>query len=289
VSNASEPAPHRSLSIGSAILLTAAIFFVLQLAGVAAVFLRAVSQGITLGRAEYAIKTDPVTLGALHAAVMGAAVFALMRFVGKDSSARTTLWVRAVPKRLITLCLVGGASMQLPLAELSNVVQERWPIPIDAQLVQHALLTPDTWVDGFGAVFAFALIAPVGEELFFRGLLLPGLSRRYGSAPAIFATAMLFGVVHYGFPATVVPAAVAGLVLGALTAQTGSILPAIAAHVGNNAIVLLLPERLVRIEGLNTIGEDVYHLDPWLVAGAMAAMVACFGLVILSARDARER
>ena len=55
-----------------------------------------------------------------------------------------------MPKRMLALCLVGGAAMQLPLAELSNVVQERWPVPMDFQLVQHALVTPDNWIDGFG-------------------------------------------------------------------------------------------------------------------------------------------
>ncbi len=270
-------------------LLTAAVYLVLQIAALAAVLLRSVSHGLTPEQAAYAIKTDPVTLGAVQAAVLGAAVFVVVRLVGKDASTRETLLLRPVPKRMLALCLLGGAAMQFPLAEISNLVQERWPIPIEAQLVQRALLTPESWVDGFGAVFAFALVAPVGEELFFRGLLLPGLAGRYGTAPSLFATAILFGAVHYGFPSSVAPAVLAGLVLGGLTAKTGSVLPAIAAHIGNNGLILLLPERLVRIEGLNTIGEDVYHLDPLLVAGAAAAMVACFGVVTLSARDAGER
>lgn len=270
-------------------LLTAAVLVVLQVAGFAAVLLREASHGLSREDAMHAVSTDPVTLGAVHAAVMGAAVFIVLRLVGRDVPIREALGLSPVPRRTIALALLGGASMQLALAEVSNLVQERWPIPIEAQLLQRDLLTPDSWVDGAAAVVAFALIAPLGEELFFRSLLLPGLARRYGGAPALFATAMLFGAVHYGFPALVVPAALAGLVLGGLVMRSGSVLPAIAAHIGNNGLVLLLPERLVRIEGLNTVGEDVYHLDPWIVAGATAAMVACLGLAALGAREARER
>ncbi len=286
--NASANGPRRSLSIGAAVALTAVVFALIQLAGFAAVMLRAVSHGITITDAAQAIRTDPVTLAALSAAVLGAAVLLAVRVSAPELPVREALLVRPVTRRAFALCLLGGAAMQVPLQEIANHLQERWPIPLDELLVQHALLTPDTWVDGVGAVIAFALVAPVGEELFFRGVMLPGLERRYGRAPAVFGSAVLFGALHYhGFVVPVVYATIAGFALGALASRTGSVVPAIAAHVGNNGILLLLPERLVRIEGLNTVSEDVYHVDPWLVAGATAAMVACFGLVALGGRDAK--
>ncbi len=255
-----------------------------------AVFFRAWAQDLPLEAAARLVQTDPVTLMALQAAVIGATLALGTRGFPRERPLREALHLRPVPVRMLALAIVGGAAMQLPLAEVANVVQERFPVPMEFQLVHRQLVTPDGWVHGVGAVLAFAVVAPVAEELLFRGLLLPGLTPRYGRPAAIVATAALFGAVHFspGLLAVAAPALVAGLVLGALAARTGSVLPAIAAHAGNNALVLLLPERLVRVEGLNTLSEQVYHLDPWLLSGGTALAVACLGWVILGARETTE-
>ena len=128
-------------------------------------------------------------------------------------------------------------------------------------------------------VFAVAVVAPVIEELFFRGLLLPGLAERYGAGLALTLTSLAFGVIH-AEPAAILYATVAGLVLGAITLRTGSVLPAIAMHAATNAMPILVPERLLRIRGFNTVSEEVYHLPLTLLMGS--ALVAAASILALA-------
>jgi uncharacterized protein len=89
-----------------------------------------------------------------------------------------------------------------------------------------------------GYIGITCLIAPIAEEIFFRGFLFPVLRARVGVAWGVLVTAALFSVVHaLGSP---VEALVVLFVLGAglclLYLRTGSLLPCIGLHALNNAI-----------------------------------------------------
>jgi membrane protease YdiL (CAAX protease family) len=97
------------------------------------------------------------------------------------------------------------------------------------------------------------IVAPVAEEAFFRGLLLPALWRLSGLAwPAVVLSAALFAIVHSAYPQTVLPMFTFGLVLGGLRVKSGSLLLCILIHVLFNgrtmALVALNPE-ILTIDG----------------------------------------
>ncbi|MBI5513663.1 MAG: CPBP family intramembrane metalloprotease [Deltaproteobacteria bacterium] len=81
---------------------------------------------------------------------------------------------------------------------------------------------------------ALALAAAVGEELFFRGALLPALERSLGLTLAVVVSSVAFGLVHVPgnrrLRAWPVAAAVLGVVFALLTRWTGEVLAAVAAH-----------------------------------------------------------
>ncbi|NQU53994.1 MAG: CPBP family intramembrane metalloprotease [Bacteroidetes bacterium] len=90
----------------------------------------------------------------------------------------------------------------------------------------------------WGAFFKVAVIAPVVEELIFRGLILQGFRRNYNSFIAVFMSALLFALFHlnpWQFPATFI----LGLLLGWVMLRTNSILLVILGHSINNTLVLL--------------------------------------------------
>jgi membrane protease YdiL (CAAX protease family) len=90
----------------------------------------------------------------------------------------------------------------------------------------------------WGAFFKVAVIAPVIEELIFRGLILHGLRKNYTTTTAVVVSAILFSLFHlnpWQMPATFV----LGLLLGWLMMRTNSIFLAILGHSLNNLIVLL--------------------------------------------------
>lgn len=93
------------------------------------------------------------------------------------------------------------------------------------------------------AVVAAAIVTPVVEELFFRGLLLQSLLKRgWGPAPAVMASALAFGVLHGSGSGAVLAIAVTtlyGTGLGALAIRTGRLGPGIIAHATTNAIAVV--------------------------------------------------
>ena len=76
--------------------------------------------------------------------------------------------------------------------------------------------------------------APLAEELFFRGLLLRAVDKRWGIGVAVVASAVVFAASHLQgiqFPALLL----FGAVVSILAARTGRLGPAILCHVGFNA------------------------------------------------------
>lgn len=88
------------------------------------------------------------------------------------------------------------------------------------------------------------LLAPLAEELLFRGILLRSFARRTDPARAVFATALIFALVHViGDPDTYyyVPAfLLLGLVSGWRAMRTGNLSQSIMLHVGFNLLASLL-------------------------------------------------
>lgn len=92
-------------------------------------------------------------------------------------------------------------------------------------------------------VVAAVLIAPVVEELLFRGVVLQGLMMRVGFWPAALVSSAVFGAFHAtstGIDAVpiVVATAVFGLGLCVLTRRTGRLGPGIGVHALRNAVAV---------------------------------------------------
>jgi uncharacterized protein len=90
----------------------------------------------------------------------------------------------------------------------------------------------------WGAFMKVSVVAPIVEELIFRGLILHGFRRNYSSFKAITISAILFSLFHlnpWQMPATFI----LGLFLGWLVVRTNSIIAAIIGHSVNNLLVLL--------------------------------------------------
>jgi hypothetical protein len=78
------------------------------------------------------------------------------------------------------------------------------------------------------------LVAPVVEELFFRGLLLGTVRERWGTFAAVIGSSVFFGATHFQ-PLQFAGLTAAGLVFAAAVVKTGRLGSAIAVHVGFNA------------------------------------------------------
>ena len=82
------------------------------------------------------------------------------------------------------------------------------------------------------------IVAPIAEELIFRGLVLKTIAP-YGKKLAIVVSAALFGLMH-GNLNQFLGAFVCGIVFAAIDVKYGSILPSIIIHMLNNSLPLIL-------------------------------------------------
>ena len=96
--------------------------------------------------------------------------------------------------------------------------------------------------DGLGIallVLMVVVLAPVAEELFFRGLALRALESRMARRAALVASAVFFGATH--FQLLQLPALIMiGLVCGWLAQRDGTLGRAVWAHVGFNATTTVI-------------------------------------------------
>lgn len=129
------------------------------------------------------------------------------------------------------------------------------------------------------SMFLYAsFLAPVSEEILFRGFVLRSL-RPYGKRFAIFGSALLFGLFHGNLLQTPY-AFLAGLLLGYMMVEY-SIVWAAALHIFNNLVLADLLTRLT--EALPEILQAMVNL---LIFGGFAAVSVT--ILIVKRREIRE-
>jgi len=258
-------APIAPIGLPGAVGLSILVVLVLVLGVPILANLRSALGGAPPGSSS---EPDRLVLGLAQLLGLGVALGVGLQRYGRGEGARAALHLgRVGPLRLLA-AFTAGFALQFPLAELGNLLHERWPMdPAQVDAIAR-LVTIDGLRDAVEVFLLLCVLAPVGEELLFRGLLLPGLRARHGTTTAVVASAALFGAVHLE-PVSAVLAALVGAVLGLLAVRSGSTLPPIALHFGFNFAPVLLQRPLVRIEGFNTLEPGVYHVPLALVVAAL--------------------
>ncbi len=89
-----------------------------------------------------------------------------------------------------------------------------------------------------GAFLKVAIVAPIVEELIFRGIIMHGLMRNYPKFIAVFFSALLFALFHLN-PWQFTPTLILGLLLGWVMVRTRNIFLSILIHALNNGLVLI--------------------------------------------------
>lgn len=97
---------------------------------------------------------------------------------------------------------------------------------------------------GLPELMEIVLIAPVTEELLFRGYLLWSAHKAFGYRSAIVGSSVLFGVLHYtnGWASMCVAIAL-GLYFAIVTFRTRSFYPSVIGHILFNAAQVVLAMR----------------------------------------------
>lgn len=95
---------------------------------------------------------------------------------------------------------------------------------------------------GFWPTFALTVIlAPIIEEIVFRGVLFPALRRRLGVVAGIVVSSVFFTLVHLN-PLQMISVLPLGIYLAIMYQRTGSIYPGMLLHASWNLLVLLIAQ-----------------------------------------------
>lgn len=166
-------------------------------------------------------------------------------------------------------------AMRLPdsFAALEKFMREMEDL---AQAETEKMLKTDTWGGLVANLIVVALIAAVGEELTFRGVLQPWLIKVCRNPHVgIVLGAIVFSAIHmqfYGF----VPRFVLGLMLGYLAYISKSLLPSMLLHFINNGtavVAMFMVEKGVIDMDIDTIGSTNIYITILSALATIAIMV----------------
>lgn len=124
-----------------------------------------------------------------------------------------------------------GAFATLPMLVFFGLVSRSpfaWARELEARI--REVIVPLFRGSGTPAIFWVALLAGVGEELLFRGVIQTALENQFGALPGLFLAALIFGLAHYVTRAYFVLATLMGLYLGWLYQWTGNLLVPVLVH-----------------------------------------------------------
>ena len=107
------------------------------------------------------------------------------------------------------------------------------------QDVAQILTAPATWPVRTALFFIVIIVAPVFEEVVFRGILLPFMVRRAGFWPGIVLISVFFGGLHLHLP-SFLPLFLLSVIFSLVYARTQSLLVPIGMHVCFNAVTVIL-------------------------------------------------
>lgn len=161
------------------------------------------------------------------------ALAALPRFPGPNAARAARLGLGWGVAAWLGASLVSAAVVAL---------LEALDMPVEPQAAEAALALVEPWV----AVLAIVILAPIAEEIFFRGVVFNALSRERGRRWAYLGSATMFAVIHLSIVA-LLPIFLLGLALAWVYERTGSLLAPIAMHMVVNGISVALA-LLVRFE-----------------------------------------
>ncbi len=178
---------------------------------------------------------------------------------------------------LVLPMLVSLFGLHILVSELDNLLRYVVPAP---DWLQELLgqFVENPWV----ALFPVVLVAPVTEEILFRGIILRGFLERYRVGAALVLSSILFMFLHvniYQFAG----AFIFGLVFAWWAWRTGSLAPCILGHLfvnGSSFLLAALP--LPEIRGYNVLpaseGQWVAVFQP-LWFDALGVALAAVGLL----------
>lgn len=215
--------------------------------------------------------SHPAVLGAVNVSAC-AALVTISWFIGRPPMSDVFAF-RRVSGPTIGSVLVASAGAIILLSELDNLFQILVPVP--EWIVRLFNDVSSVSKHGWASLFLLVMVAPLTEEVIFRGLILRAFLRRFKPAAAFLLSSGLFGMVHLN-PWQFVSASALGVLFAWWYARTQSLVPSLIGHALANAMVVGHAWLPFEVQGFN-VDDPIAgsHLQPaWFDALGVLLLAA---------------
>jgi hypothetical protein len=155
----------------------------------------------------------------------------------RTSLAQAVHWNLPSRRRLLAIAVITGTALAL-MSDIGEVVLHRW-IPDSLPITEYFKDRPSALLLGAFGI----LVAPLMEELLFRGFLYPALARWTGATASLIITASAFTLLHgaqLGYSwAPLLLIFVVGFTLTVTRMRTNSVATCVIVHMTYNFVLLL--------------------------------------------------
>ncbi|CUQ34210.1 CPBP family intramembrane glutamic endopeptidase [Clostridium baratii] len=139
---------------------------------------------------------------------------------------------------------LGEITFVLGLSYFLNMI----PIP---EFIQELISSEDIAYPFLVTLIIGGIMAPIVEEILFRGILLKGLLKKYSIKKSAMVGGIMFSILHLPDIQNVLAIIVGSIIYSFVYAYTRSIVPTIILHMSYNTIATLFDELTLRLNILN--------------------------------------
>jgi uncharacterized protein len=141
--------------------------------------------------------------------------------------------------RWLFICL-GIAVIAIPVsAYLAVFIRQLLGRPLESPQLSFMLPQGFSWPGLIGMLVSVGILAPIAEEIYFRGVIFRWLRGGWKFWPSALISSVIFGLLH-GEISVAIAAFVLGLILAYAYEKSNSLWGSIAIHIANNSINILL-------------------------------------------------
>ena len=252
---------NKNLKTALDILLFVVVFFLIQyvitvLTGIIGMLASGSSwkaAGEAFIHGNFNLTSNMLVIATVLSSVFTACLFAKLRWTPVSRH-----WLREKPVGVLFWAALAALGSILPSEWLVEQMQHTMP-EAQEKLFEQIMAQPIGYI-------SIGIVAPLAEEMVFRGAILRKLLGRFGEKwhwVAILISAVIFGAVHGNIP-QFVHAALIGLLLGWMYYRTGSILPGVLLHWVNNTVAYVMFNAMPQMADGKLI--DIFHGSTKMVA-----------------------
>jgi uncharacterized protein len=181
------------------------------------------------------------------------------------------------PLLLMIITIIGSSIL---LSECDNIIQHLFPV--NKSFMDSYNNIVGGMISLVGSIILAVLIAPIIEELLYRGIILKNLVKRYSPVQSVLISAFIFGLMHLNIWQFTAAFSI-GIIIGWWFIETRSLIPCILGHAINNALPFIIIYLLkFKIKGYNTNLKILTFQPAWFdLLGLLLTVGGIIGLVMV--------